>query len=163
MTSNNVNPSANLGGTWVLIDKEFTEVSQVNQALTLNTTNTTSANIAFLLRTGHTVCMRIEFVNKVALNDTTHDMFTIPYKLFGSNNADIFYTRYFIGESDGGNGLLNICLTNMGVVSVRDVVTKAVNGNIAAGSTCYLYFEWTMPASRMLDTACDKFYWKKTA
>lgn len=163
ITATNVNPGVNLGGTWILIDKEFTAMSQVNQAVTLNTANTTSANIEFLLRSGHTVCMRIGFVNKVALDDSTHDMFTIPSSLYGSNSTDIFYTRYFIGESDGGNGLLNICLTNLGLVSIRDVVTKAANGTIPAGSTCHLFFEWTLPASRMADSACDKFYWKKTA
>lgn len=161
MTSTNTSPSWIFGGEWELIDKEFEPYRNSDEGVSsLNSTNTTSATVQ-VVRQGHTVMIRTEFVPKVALNDSTHDMFTLKSSTFGAKESDLYYQRYFVGQTDGGNGLLNIYLMSDGTLSVRDVVTKTENGTIAAGQNCMVTITWEMPWDYMDDSYCNKFYWKR--
>lgn len=163
ITSSNTNPSGLLGGQWELFDKEFEPYKNSDESVSsLNSTNTTSATVQ-VVRQGHTVMIRTEFVPKVALNDSTHDILTFETSTFGAKDNDLYFQRYFVGQTDGGNGLLNIYLTDKGVLSVRDIVTKTENGTIAAGQSCMVTITWEMPWDYMDDNYCNKFYWRRTS
>lgn len=162
VTSRKFNPSNYLGGEWELIDKEFEPYRNSDEDVSINSSNTSSASVV-VVRQGHTVMLRVEFENKVSLDDSTHDILTFKQSTFGAKDSDIYWQRYFIGQTDGGNGLLNMYLTSDRVLSVRDVVTKASNGTIASGNTCMVTINWEIPYDYMDDDYCNKFYWKKVS
>ncbi len=165
ITSTNSNPASYLGGTWSLIDKGFKLTEPYNagtNVFTLNTTNTTSLTSCWVSRYDHMLQIEIVWVNKVVGNDNTISWGNFNMAALGTTGTFGVTVRHD-GFSDGGNGFLQIALSNTGELVSYDVVTKAANGTIAAGNT--LYFTALLPIrmSSMLDSFCDKFYWKRTA
>lgn len=161
MTSTNTSPSWIFGGEWELIDKEFEPYRNSDEGVaSLDSDNTTSAGV-LVVRQGHTVMLIVKFTPKVALNDSTHNILTLKTSSFGVKENDIYYERYFIGQTDAGNGLLNIYVSNNGLLSVRDIITKTENGTIAAGQECRITITWEVPWDYMDDNYCNKFYWKR--
>lgn len=161
VNSTNTSPSWIFGGEWELIDKEFEPYKNSDEGVaSLNSDNTTSATVQ-VVRQGHTVMIRTEFVPKVILNDSTHDMLTFKTSTFGAKESDFYFQRCFVGQTDGGNGFLNIYLMENGTLSVRDVMSKSENGTIAAGQNCMVTIVWEMPWDYMDDSYCNKFYWKR--
>lgn len=161
VNSTNTSPSWIFGGEWELIDKEFEPYKNSDEGVaSLDSSNTTSATVQ-VVRQGHTVMIRTEFVPKVVLNDSTHDMLTFKTSTFGAKESDFYFQRCFVGQTDGGNGFLNIYLMENGTLSVRDVMSKSENGTIAAGQNCMVTIVWEMPWDYMDDSYCNKFYWKR--
>ena len=166
----NTNPSSYLGGTWELIDKEFS--SYYNYTDTSNFTKSnviTSVTDPVISRSGHSVTLKITFVNTNALSGTNTTVGTWDWSKVGI--SAIGYTQVFIGLAEGYGILQMDIASSTGVMRVIDVVarTGSVSGStssnspIAAGVTCYAEATFTVDKSRMLDSACDKFYFKRTA
>lgn len=156
VTSNNTTPD--LPGTWELIDKEFkSEASSSNDLFTENSTNCEISSCYFT-RSGHSLQIRLRFMNKVALGDTNLELGNFSLEALGVTSLP--YALYnVIGASDGGNALLTM------IVDYDDgTLTHAEStSNVEADNTCYLLFDVDVTASRMIDSFCDKFYWKRTA
>lgn len=163
ITSENVNPSNKLGGTWELIDKEFSNMHSSDIKYFTPNTKNISLTAFHIMRSGHNVKMRINFNNLVSLADSTIEIGMVNYENVGVSDIG-FGLYYLIGASDGGNGIF---LTQLhwetGVVSTTDVVTKKSEGNIASNNSCYILMDLTLEKEYMLDEACDKFYWKRVS
>lgn len=161
-SSNNINPSS-FGGSWELIDKEFTATNgAVAGGFTHNTTNITSSECHYV-KAGHTIMINLAFNNKVVLNDTAVIIGTIQLSTLGITSIpvdDAIDAIHVIGYSDGGGKALFISILADGVVRVDDVVPS---GNMAVDRWSFVTFTMTIPPSNMLDSACNKFYWKRTA
>ena len=163
VTNTNTNPSSYLGGTWTLFDKEFkssyTSSTTSGTLFTMNTTNL-SAFTASLVRGGHALRFRLSFTNKVELTDTALELGTWDLPACGVNN--ITYSTYINGRTDGGNVMLMGTLVyNTGVVTHYDIIGA---DSVATGKTdCH--YDITVPCyyTQMIDSFCDKFYWKRTA
>lgn len=158
VTSTNADPSERFGGTWELIDKEFkSEASSSNDLFTVNSTNC-ELNSCYYTRGGHSLQIRLNFTNKVALTDTNLELGNFNLNALGITSLP--YSLYnVIGATDGGNALLT-----MFVNYTEGTLTHAESTNdVSANNSCYLLFDVDLTASRMIDSFCDKFYWKRVA
>ena len=153
-----IDPKDLYGGEWELIDKEFTP-ADIGDVMQMNSTNTTQSE-AYGKRAGHTISFNANFVNKVAFNDTQRELGTLNLAKMGVTRlSDVFRT---VGFSDGGNSEIFLLLANTGVLSTVDI-----GGNITSVAKDNTFF-WSMTITwsnidQMLDEACSKFYWKRTA
>lgn len=158
ITSTNENPQDRLGGTWELIDKEFSLIDNLVSGFNPNTTNISSATPLTFSRSGHSISMRFGFVPKVNLTDSTVEIGNFDLQILG-------ITQFFsdirpVGWSDAGNGMIMFIITNEGNLTSVDVIPDS---SIASGRTSYFSINVSFTKNYMLDEACDKFYWRKTA
>lgn len=158
ITSANVNPSEDYGGTWELIDKEFAPKRLSGTRLfTNNSTNTTNSS-NYLTMGGHNITIEVGITTKVSITDTelqfgTFNLANIGIKAF-NNNLD------FVGFTDAGNCAVFMTITTAGVLKSVDIIPDA---SVAAGRWIDGHATFTISPDNMLDSACNKFYWKKTA
>lgn len=167
ITSTNTNPATNYGGTWTLIDKEFRNQARTTTSLvTLNSTNISSMSNFEIANRGHEIFIRARLVNKVAIGDSAHNLLTITLANLGLSNIYNLWNSVIL-TTDGGNGIAMCNWTNSNdtvTLQVTDVITKASNGTIPANNTLELAFNVPIYIyTSMLDSFCDKFYWKRTA
>lgn len=162
ITSTNENPSSRLGGTWELFDKEFSyKGGTFDNCFTSNTSNVKSYDFKFV-RSGHNIFIRLNVVNKVALTDTTIDLGKFNWEVLGFRS--LYYGMFeLVGASDGGQALVMARIQASGEMTTTDVHNINGSHNIGAGSVTYWNFSYPIHYEVMLDEACDKFYWKKTA
>ena len=161
-SSTATNQSSSLGfGTWKLVGKQFIDTAEydnsANTFFTPNATNTTSAAVV-CIRSGTTLTVRLQINNKVAIGTTELVMGTFNWEAMGISGLsyDLFY---FLGGSvDGDDAFLYRVYKNGDVH-----IWKYINSSIAANKNCYTSFTVTVPYTKMLDSACDKFHWKRTA
>ena len=157
MTSTNTNPSDFLGGTWELIDKEFKKETGENIGFNFNNTNTSEGKF-FYTKAGHSINIEFNYKAKVAVGDTILNVGTIDLEALGiSRLANRIWN---VGFSDGGNSAIMFDVSTIGKVDTVDVVGEA---SISVNSTCTFFACETISFDYMLDSACDKFYWKRTA
>lgn len=162
ITSTNTNPSSELGGSWELIDKEFIPLGTYkldSEYITINSTNVASSYFGFT-RAGHTITFQMQYTNLVELNDNTIELGTINFEKVGITR--FMQSVLFMGSSDGANAtILQYIHATSGVISSREVIGG--DGVVSSNNPCHLTITITLPSSYMLDSACDKFYWKRTA
>ena len=154
--STNSNPSGFLGGTWELIDKEFKFKYINSYTPTLNTTNCTTAAVEGLL-SGHSIWIKFQWTNKTVVNDNNDvQRFTINPNTFG---VDAFYAENFPSYTDAGNAIIQYNLSTTGIISTYDTTTS-----VSAGTSISITTKtFTTAYTHMLDSFCDKFYFKRTA
>ena len=157
VTSTNENPSTKLGGTWELVDKEFTNVgtSSVGFEPSNNVKNVTAS----FTRSGHTIILNLAFTTNVELSDNSVLLGTINFEELGITRFG-FNTRE-TGFCDAGNSVLMIYVSaSTGEMSCVDVVgANTVAENIA----CYVTIPFQFIYTYMLDEKCNKFFWKRVA
>lgn len=159
VNSTNTSPSWIFGGEWELIDKEFEPYKNSDEGV--ESIESVENNVGVVcVRQGHNVFIRASYVPTVNLTDGTTVLFTFKQSTFGTKDADIYYPRYFVGQSDGGQGLIEHTITSALVCQSVDVLTKSA-GNIPSGSACSVVFNWEIPWDYMDDSYCNKFYWKR--
>lgn len=167
ITSTNTNPSSELGGTWELIKKEFktsyfysTTASEIEQYIT-PTSNMTVANLG-IVRDGTTVFFRMDFNINTSLSDTSVQMGTINLLELGINNT-LFLASYdkVIG-SDAGDCVAIVDINASGVMTIQDVIVKGGGTTVASGARFRLEQAFELPQYKILESYCDKFYWKRT-
>ena len=165
ITSTNENPSSKFGGTWELIDKEFKELKATDENgtyFTINEAGATNYSLLFV-RTGKTLSCKLTVTNAVELADGDVVFGTLNYEKLGISGVH-FGLSGVLGSSDGGNGIFLFSIKwDTGVVTSSDVVSKISGETIAAGKTCIMQFYLSCDTRLMLDSACDKFYWKRTS
>lgn len=163
----NTNPNTIFSGTtWTLEDKEFKHQFITTGVVSRNTTNVTSIDSQVFELEGHHIWARVFITNKVVLNDDAKPLFTIDVDKIGINSS---YSNFIYGWTDQGNGIVLANLPNSEsgsdvTVESRDVVTRGTATTyVAASSTIYFSFDIHTGTTGMLDSFCDKFYWKRTA
>ena len=163
VTATNKNPANLLGfGTWTMTDKAFkAQDIDLSSLVTLTTANCSEVAVVAHL-TGHSIDFYGSLVTEVALTDSTVELFTIKPKTIGLSAFD--HTAQYPVLSDNGNAIICYALTSAGVVSSRDVIVRgSSSASLAAGSGRSFVFSINLPYTVMLDSFCDKFYWKRTA
>lgn len=159
ITSTNVNPSEKYGGTWKLVDKEF-KSGYGTSAFSENSNNVSSSD-SYWIRGGHTVSIRLTTTTAVAISDTATLLGTFDFETIGVST--LVATPRFVGWSDDANGVFPMDINySSGLVRTLDFV-GGDTAAAAAGITIQAYITVAIPYNFMLDSACDKFYWQRTA
>lgn len=166
ITNINVNPKTILGfGEWELYDKEFKlYVGKISEDIPSSITKSSYASTAdvWVTRAGHNLHIEYHITTKgSAFGDGNFNLLTLNLEKFGITRFN--HTLYHIAMSDGGNGIAECRLTTGGVICTDDVITKASNGTIPAGSLLCANTTSFITKDNMLDEACDKFYWRRTS
>lgn len=162
ISSTNSNPSTNFGGTWELIEKQFKyrSVSYTNFStiFTMNTTNVTGyASWGNVCWTPTTIEFRFAYTNKVNYATTT------TYELFTFDPANLGVTRvdnlYFEGAVGTKIPAMHYAINgNDNKIELRGCTTQPT-----ASQSCIICYSMPTRSEWRLDSACDKFYWKRTA
>lgn len=149
-------------GTWVLFDKSYKTVISTTWAdyVTVNDTNTTSVGSFIFHRSDKMVSIRIRIIPKVAVSDSTLEFCTLDRTAMGMTSM---YQIYTVGMSDGGNTLTEIAVTANGVIESLDVFPKTDGSTHPAGQQIDIYFNYAVNPVHMIDSHCDKFFWRRTA
>lgn len=164
-TSTNENPATRFGGKWTLIDKEFTSLyykygeDKVGNYITDGEAATCTE--VCVIRSGHSIFLRLYFTTTAELADSTLVLGTLNLPALGLNSLSYTGTGG-VYAADGGNSIVMANVTDTGIVQSVDVINKN-GGNLAIGSTPRIHIDRTVLASQMIDSFCNKFYWKRTA
>ena len=161
-TAQSTNPATTLGGEWTLIDKEFKNTSSNIASLWTSNRATASGSISWA---DHSICVKMWLVTdeyplsagnsfgsidrtKAGVTDFTYsDEGGIALAVSGTTNTTGYVIKY---KLDGG-GYLSL--------------DRLYDEDVAAISGATIHIQTIIPIAwgSMLDSACDKFYWKRTA
>ena len=159
ITSTNENPSTKLGGTWELIDKEF-KSSADNNTIFFSANSNATTKSCLLIRAGHTLRIRLNFTNKVEITDSGAVIGEFNYNLIGIARTNIGLSS-MVGGTDNGNCTFIYDVNHStGSTFIGDVVGE---NSLATNSNCFIDFTVPIQKEYMLDSFCDKFYWKRIA
>ena len=165
LDENNEEKAGLLGfGSWELIGKGFKEIPESNRKDTegryfiINTTNTTSVEVD-ISRSNSAIDMRLWFVNKVAWGDTELEVGSFNFENLGITGFP--QVMHELGSSDGANCVVNFSISTDGIITSLDAFAET---SAAKASSIFLPIHFSsIPHELMLDSACDKFYWKRIA
>jgi len=177
ITATNMNPGTWLGGTWTLVDKQFSQLYAASNegvltGITWDSTNVqphaTNARNITVLRTGHTLKVYAVWYNKVAIGEDDFHCFDLDTTAFGMSSGRICGQQGI--EADGlaaiGMSHDTPAYSPSATISctAEDWVTYGTSYSANTGSGMITSFE-VVPGSlsAMNDSACDRFYWKRTA
>jgi hypothetical protein len=156
-------PVDTLGGTWTLVDKEFMSLKDDDSSNIYFTPNADaiSACQVRVSRAGHslTIKLYLTMTEGVSIADGTINLGTFNYETLGITKFPT--NRSFpVGYSDGGNSIMmGYINSDTGKLDVVDIV----GADSVSGTTIYFDFTETLISGFMLNSACDKFYWKRKA
>ena len=157
ISSTNTNPSTFLGGSWELIDKEFSPTTSSNTGFTASSDITT--NSIKWSRSGHSLDFEFTFTSSAALTDEATTLGTLDYSVMGVERLN--HTLRVVGSSDGANSMFILYINpTTGEVQSIDSIGETT---VAAGNSCYAFFSMNINPDFMLDSACNKFYWKRVS
>lgn len=159
VSNTNENPGLKLGGTWELIDKEFKSYGVNNKAFFTPNSNVSSHD-CWLIRAGHTIRIKLQFTTAVEITDAGADIGDFNYSLIGIERTNISSANIVAGTDNGNCAFLYTINHSTGNVFIGDAVGR---DSLPADSSCYIDFTIPIQQNYMLDSACDKFYWKRTA
>ena len=157
--STNTNPSAKFGGTWELIDKGFKSGLIVDSsAFTPN--SKVGVTSCYITHGYQTIRIRLIVTLGISPSDEPYTIGNFNWDKVGIVALPMGFDE-MVTFDDGANGGIVWSVTwNTGQVTQTDVT----NGiGITEGKSFSLELTFTVPYSRMLDSFCDKFYWKRTA
>jgi hypothetical protein len=152
-----------MGGTWELIDKEFSSSSSVADTTAYFELADSSVPCTFSwVRSGHTLHTRFIFYSDWATltGNMTNSVGYIDFDKFFV--SDLCFDKYSVGISPEGDAIFQSKLDNDGTVYIYDIFGKTKN-EIDINKNCFVDFTHTITHEYMKDEACDKFYWKRTA
>ena len=160
ITSTNSNPANTLGGSWTLVDKEFKSVkhSEADTGDRFTKTTDVSSYDLYMIYGGHTIRLRLGF--KLTAGYNKDDVVNVGDLILSNIGVSGLYHSILSipAMGDAGNGLLMGNISNSGTVYINDVVKAST-----AGGSLYINEEITLKKDEMLDSFCDKFYWKRTS
>ena len=167
MSVNNINPSSYLGGTWELVDKEFKKIykkydTSEELAPFINSDVGSEVTELAVIRTGHSLFIRVYLTTLIDLADAVVNLASLNLNALGVTDFG-YATVGFVAGSDGGNGIINVSISDKGIIQSTDIISKTGSSTLSAGSTPRITFQHNVLSDWMLDEACDKFYWKRTA
>lgn len=157
--STNKNPSSIYGGTWTLIDKGFKAYSVYTPSIFTAGTNVV-ADTVYLSRGANTIRIRLSMVVNSALSDTGMSLGTLNWSAVGVTGLHAGIIEQLAYRDGANGGIVYSIFHESGEIQQVDVFDSTP---LASGSTFYLDFTFVSDYTRMLDSVCDKFYWKRTA
>ena len=160
--NSNSNPSQYLGGTWELIDKQFSSKTFNSTSLLQNVSSLITLGSLYIVRGATSITVRIlfSFVNRYN-SQADFNIGTLNLASLGLDSS--VYACYFPAIMNTDQTITNSEVAVLTCVMASDGVVKyyCTTQAIPAGQT--VYAQWTMeiPLADRLDTACDKFYFRR--
>lgn len=176
------NPNAfGYNGVWKLIDKEFKIIDEYDISdpstyfskttsdgtvtnkwqVSSSSTTATNPNLA-VRRNGHDIWVRLTGYNKGAYSGNTDTLFgRLKPDAFGVTG---FYNTYWVANLSGTDGVAGSLLGDNGDLRTTSFATMSTpsNSQIPAGEVMRFVFSMNGFVPRtMLDSHCEKFYWKR--
>lgn len=170
ITSTNTNPSSILGiGTWELYDKEFASYSSTTSVLSIYTTYVSSVSGFLLVRKGHDITIRFQLTTNAALGYADRNLVNFTTSSIGLTSA---YADWNVigSSSNNSNNIDGIILGQLNgdndnttfILSSRSTVTRVSEQQIPSGSIVSFLLKPLFTFDQMMDSACNKFYWRRT-
>lgn len=165
ITSVNATPADILNvGTWELYDKEFVTIS-LYSATSSNFEINTSYTSAMTLKVGrrdHNISFVIDpLTTNVSLGTTNRKLATINLSTVGASKL-AYAMRTVAGADDaGGVALIHLNGEN-GEITSTDTITEG-GGTLPLGSNLRFSLEAPVDYTDMVDSFCNKFYWRRTS
>lgn len=165
ITSTNTAPS--YPGTWTLIDKEFkdrglwsrTPSDSDNIVYWLTDAIAEDNETASIVWHDHCILVRLNWDSYMLESDATRQICRIPLSSLGVTTMT-FSTDVDYHDVMRALGFFHITTRgNYAYVEIVDWIHEASQGN----GTWHAEFDVPIPHQQMLDSACDKFYWRRTA
>jgi hypothetical protein len=164
--STNTNPSSKLGGTWVLIGKGFASTYSTDDPIftPYANPNDNTSNIilekSYIIRNDSSIRMRINLATTDTMSDTGLTLGTINFDKIGITGLDMSYLAQAT-FSDGANGGI---MWNLDYITGKLEQVDVINtGGLKPEQTFFIEINILTRHQKMIDSFCDKFYWKRTA
>ncbi len=154
----NTNPASKLGGTWALADKGFTPYCG-NDTTIFTPTSNVVVNSAHITRSHSTIRICLSLAINTTLNDTGLALGTFNWEKVGITNMPMGYGKQ-VAYSDGAKGGIVWNLDYTGGLNVLNVIEAT---SLESGHSYSLDFTFNVVPNTMVNSFCDKFYWKRTA
>jgi hypothetical protein len=160
ITSSNTSPAAKVGGTWELIDKGFKAYHDDGDNFFTPATNVAEEG-TWITRVDHSIRIRIAItINATAVDDDNMTLGTLNYSNIGISRIPVNVVGN-VTYSDGANCGLSWSLhETTGVVKLTDIFDAS---QLPSGKSFSLDVTLPVYYGAMVDSVCDKFYWKRTA
>ncbi len=158
----NVNPANTFGGKWELVDKEFASFEGNSTTDYFTPADNTVENTGtYIVRGGHGIRIRQGIKSSVELNDTEKILGTFNFKNLGVERFPFAYNNIPAFHDAAENGVICIIAYDTGVLRQVDTTTAA--NTFPSGNAFYIDVTVVIKFNNMLDSACDKFCWKRVA
>lgn len=157
-SSTNRNPATDFGGTWELIDKGF-KSSTTNDTAPFTASTNVVCTACTTVRSFSTVRIRLTLTINAEMTDNGMALGNFNFAKVGITALPMGYTTN-VTANDGANGGMVWTLGNAGELRQLDVFNKTP---IGSGHAWAIDITFNVPQWQMLDSFCDKFYWKRTA
>lgn len=176
ITSTNVNPEASVGGKWNLIDKEYKNdyrptysFSGWTPAATNGATLELSSRGGFIW-SGHSLFIQMVLIapSTVELNKGAV-LGTINRPSCGIKENGTFYqcpeNGIALVNADDSNYMISYEFYYDGTITFKSIVSSSgtARTTLPKGAKIYIDVPIQVLTTDMLDSFCDKFYWKRTA
>ena len=163
--SENINPAQLYNhGTWELVDKELKTHWQALATSGWTAINATADSLSGCLVSGHSLTLRLVLhANTNEINDDGGlDLGTIDTTQFGLKQFPML--QYCLPITiDGGEISGNVTIEQNGLVTLNDAWNSQGEHIIDSTYAIPISASYTISDSNMLDSFCNKFYFKRTA
>ena len=164
----NTNPGSRLGGTWTLTDKQFINLHSSATSSYFTATSAIKNPAIRLYRAGHSLSIRLQFATNTTISTSSSGTKLGEFDLsaLGILTGNLPTPRPLFWGGGTEQSLLSIVNVSGELMGYNVVPSGTLSTN-----TTLLAF-WTLVAppymttdseSYMLDSACDKFYFTRTA
>ena len=160
ITSTNTNPSSKLGGTWELISKGWKEgyITEENmEGILFEKNSNVSSYDIFAVRSADYLRIRLTIVTAVAIGEDKIELGKLNPTQFGTETF-IYSFSHISCFTDNGNGIIDARVSLDGTVTTEDFISKTGANSISAN--CSFAIDIGIVK---IDSACNRFYWKRTA
>lgn len=167
ITSTNADPAASVGGTWTLIDKEYKNefVHVSSQYWYIEYGELKASASGLITRADHTICLKLRLTTTTPITGSA-SLGTIRRDVSGvtSNGSFSFSneggTAYAVDPATNTGYIVQYMLRGDGAISIEHIYGGQ---SLPTGTVINIHTIVPMDTEDMLDSFCDKFYWKRTA
>lgn len=148
---------------WQLINKDWKEeyVNEENmEGILFQKTNNVKSYDIFSVRTKDTIRIRLTIVTAVPIGDAKLDLGKLNPEAFGANTFVYSYSHVCC-FTDNGDGVIDARVGLDGIVTTEDFISKTGAAEIPANVSFAIDIVIASRRDKKVDSACDKFYWKR--
>ena len=154
----NTNPATEFGGEWQLIDKEFSSIATDGTTEYFTPASGVDVVSVFWSRGGHDIAIRLGLKINAAMNDNTLSLGSLNWSKFGVDGLHFGWNAITAYSDNANGGIMCNIAWDTGEISQIDVIDTE---SISSGNTFYFDLHLTFSYARMLDEACNRFYWER--